>query len=99
MFAVLRQHSNPMLAWVARITLETGMRSPEIASQVDVKCRVVRLTDTKNNEARLVPLTFAATGVFFGEPGGMKGEAHTIPAGHHHQVRDGGSKTRQTRLF
>ncbi|MCK0768576.1 hypothetical protein [Chromohalobacter canadensis] len=29
LFAVLRQHSNPMLAWIARIALETGMRSSE----------------------------------------------------------------------
>ncbi|BBI72683.2 hypothetical protein HAALTHF_23300n [Vreelandella aquamarina] len=68
LFAVLRQHSNPMLAWIARIALETGMRSSEILtltrSQVDVKRRLVRLTDTKNNEARLVPLTQAATEVF-----------------------------------
>lgn len=44
------------------------MRSSEILtltrSQVEVKRRVVRLTDTKNNEARLVPLTQAATEVF-----------------------------------
>lgn len=44
------------------------MRSSEVLtltrSQVDVKRRVVRLTDTKNNEARLVPLTQAATEVF-----------------------------------
>ncbi|SDO22066.1 hypothetical protein [Vreelandella arcis] len=52
LFAVLRQHNNPMLAWIARIALETSIRS-----QVDVKRRLVRLTDTKNNEARLVPLT------------------------------------------
>ncbi|WP_235506970.1 site-specific integrase [Cobetia sp. UCD-24C] len=68
LFAGLRQHSNPILAWIARIALETGMCSSEILtltrSQVDVKRRVVRLTDTKNNEARLVPLTLAATEVF-----------------------------------
>ncbi|WP_299236440.1 tyrosine-type recombinase/integrase [uncultured Halomonas sp.] len=33
-------------------------------SQVYVKRRVGRLTDTKNNEARLVPLTQAATEMF-----------------------------------
>ena len=48
LFAVLRQHSNPMLAWIARIALETGMRSSEILtltrSQVDVKRRLVRLS-------------------------------------------------------
>lgn len=40
-------HSNPMLRWIVRIAIETGMRSSEIAtlrrSQVDVKRRVVRL--------------------------------------------------------
>ncbi|MGP9575370.1 MULTISPECIES: hypothetical protein [Halomonadaceae] len=43
------------MAWIARIALETGIRSSDILtltrSQVDVKRRVVRLTDTKSNEA------------------------------------------------
>ena len=43
-------HTNPMLAWIVRIALETGMRSSEItisAAQVDLK-RVVFLLETKN---------------------------------------------------
>lgn len=43
------------MAWIARIALETGIRSSDILtltrSQVDVKRLVVRLTDTKSNEA------------------------------------------------
>src|SRR5690606_29919454 len=52
-------HSNPMLGWIVRIALETGMRSSEITSlcrsQVDLKRRVVRLLETKNTLPRTVP--------------------------------------------
>lgn len=61
-------HSNPMLAWIVRIAIETGMRQSEILnlkiSNVDLKNRVVRLLDTKNNSARTVPLSAAATEAF-----------------------------------
>lgn len=64
----LASHSNPMLGWIFDIALETGMRSGEIAGlriqQVDVMRRVVRLTDTKNDNARTVPLTRHAAEVF-----------------------------------
>ncbi|HHH43805.1 MAG TPA: site-specific integrase [Gammaproteobacteria bacterium] len=55
------KHSNPMLGWIVRTALFTGMRAGEIISlrrgQVDLVRRVVRLTDTKNGSARTVPLT------------------------------------------
>jgi integrase len=61
-------HSNPMLAWIVRIAIETGMRQSEILnlkiSNVDLQSRVVRLFDTKNNSARTVPLSAAATEAF-----------------------------------
>ncbi|SEB44627.1 Phage integrase family protein [Pseudomonas saponiphila] len=61
-------YSNPMLRWIVRIALETGMRSSEITGlrchQVDLKKRVVRLSDTKNDSARTVPLTKLATDTF-----------------------------------
>jgi HAD superfamily hydrolase (TIGR01549 family) len=61
-------HSNPMLAWVVKVAIETGMRQSEILglklSQVDLHSRVVRLSDTKNNSARTVPLNAAATATF-----------------------------------
>lgn len=61
-------HSNPMLGWIVRIALETGMRSSEITtlrrSQVDIKRRVVRLLETKNTLPRTIPLTRSAVSVF-----------------------------------
>lgn len=68
LLAAVDAHSNPMLRWIVRIALETGMRSSEIAtlrrSQVDLERRVVRLLDTKNTLPRTVPLTATATGLF-----------------------------------
>lgn len=61
-------HSNPMLRWIVRIALETGMRSSEIASltrhQVDLDRRIVRLLETKNTQPRTVPLSIEATRTF-----------------------------------
>jgi integrase len=58
-------HSNPMLGWITRLAIETGMRQSEILTlkvhQVDSKKRVIRLTDTKNDDARTVPMTKEAT--------------------------------------
>jgi integrase len=58
-------YSNPMLGWIVRLALATGMRSTEIVSlrrsQVDLQRRIVRLTNTKNGSARTVPLTKKAT--------------------------------------
>jgi len=62
------QHSNPMLGWIVRIAIDTGMRQSEILNlrtpQVDLASRVARLTDTKNNSARTVPLTKGAASAF-----------------------------------
>ncbi|QAU35140.1 site-specific integrase [Janthinobacterium sp. 17J80-10] len=61
------QHNNPMLGWIVRLAIETGMRQSEILglrrSQIDIGRRIVRLVDTKNDSARTVPLTKAATEV------------------------------------
>lgn len=61
-------HSNPMLGWLVRIALATGMRAGEITSlrchQVDLSRRVVRLEQTKNGSARTVPLSREAVVVF-----------------------------------
>jgi integrase len=60
-------YSNPMLGWMVRTALTTGMRLGEIGSlrtnQIDFTKRVVRLTLPKNGTARTVPLTPAATDV------------------------------------
>ncbi len=54
-----------MLGWIVRIAIETGMRQSEILNlrkaQVHLASRVARLTGTKNNSSRTVPLTAAAT--------------------------------------
>jgi integrase len=60
-------YSNPMLGWIVRTGLYTGMRAGEITtlrrSQVDLKRRVVRLSNTKNGTDRTVPLGKEATQV------------------------------------
>jgi integrase len=62
------QHSNPMLRWIVRVALTTGMRASEILTlrraQVDLQRRIVRLLETKNTSPRTVPLSTAATTVF-----------------------------------
>ena len=68
LFQVCDKHSNPMLGWMARIALYTGMRAGEIKSltrkQVNLDKRTVHLTETKNGSSRTVPLTRSATDVF-----------------------------------
>ncbi len=67
LFDAVGAHSNPMLGWVVRLAVETGMRSSEITglrrSQIDVDRRIVTLRDTKNGTARTVPLTRAAADI------------------------------------
>jgi integrase len=67
LFAECRQHSNPMLLWIVKLAIETGMRRSEVAwlrrPQVDLERRVVRLLETKNGEVRTVPLSQEATRV------------------------------------
>ena len=68
LFAALRQYRNPMLGWIVRLAIETGMRSGEIAplrlSQVDLQRRVIRLgTSTKTATARTVPLSREAAAI------------------------------------
>ena len=68
LLTAVNNHSNPMLGWIVRIALETGMRSSEITSmrrhQVDMNKRVARLSDTKNESSRTVPLSKWATDTF-----------------------------------
>jgi integrase len=58
------RYSNPMLGWLVRLAIHTGMRAGEIRSlrrdQIDLARRIVTLTETKNGSARTVPLTRAA---------------------------------------
>lgn len=65
LLSAVDNHSNPMLGWIVRIAIETGMRSSEIVtlkrSQVDLNRRIVRLVETKNTLPRTVPLSVVAT--------------------------------------
>ncbi len=60
--------SNPILGFVVRIALYTGMRHGEIINltekQVDLQRRLVFLQKTKNGTARTVPLSVRATREF-----------------------------------
>jgi len=65
LLSAVDRYSNPMLRWIVRIALETGMRFSEIVGlrrmQVDLKRRIIRLLETKNTQPRTVPLSAAAT--------------------------------------
>jgi integrase len=62
--AAVGEHSNPMLRWIVTIAIETGMRLSEIVTltrdQVDLRRRIIRLSETKNGSPRTVPMTTAA---------------------------------------
>lgn len=53
-------YSNPMMGWMVRLALYTGMRAGEMQrlrlKDIDLKRRVATLRDTKNSETRSVPL-------------------------------------------
>lgn len=67
LFRAVDAYSNPMLGWIVRLALETGMRASEIRTltrkQVDLPRRIVHLHDTKNASSRTVPLTRRAVEV------------------------------------
>ncbi len=64
---VCNNKRNPKLGWMTRLALSTGMRAGEIQSlernQIDLKKRVIRLSDTKNGNSRTVPLNKVAVSV------------------------------------
>lgn len=57
----VRQHPNPILAWVTELALETAAREMELLSlrvgDIDLSRRIATFGDTKNNECRTIPLT------------------------------------------
>ena len=59
-----QKHSNPQLAWVVEIALQTAMRKSEIlglkVGDIELSKRLAHLTMTKNGTARTVPLTLRA---------------------------------------
>jgi integrase len=62
--AAVAEHSNPMLRWIVTIAIETGMRLSEIVTltrdQVELRRRIIRLSETKNGSPRTVPMTTTA---------------------------------------
>jgi integrase len=58
---ICEAYSNPMLAWIVKLALYTGMRHGEIVnlkhSSVNLDKRTLFLSDTKNGESRTVPLS------------------------------------------
>ncbi|MEA3243872.1 MAG: site-specific integrase [Pseudomonadota bacterium] len=68
LFKACDGYSNPMLGWIARIALYTGMRAGEIKTltrrQVNLEKGTVYLSETKNGSARTVPLTKKAENIF-----------------------------------
>lgn len=68
LLAAVDAYSNPMMSWIVRIALETGMRFSEIVTlrrmQVDLNRKIVRLLHTKNTQPRTVPLSSTATELF-----------------------------------
>ena len=69
LIAECRNYSNPMLYWIVRLALCTGMRKSEVGglerSWVGLEKRGIRLPHwiTKNGEAREVPLTLEAVAI------------------------------------
>lgn len=67
LFIACDEASNPMLGWMVRLAIYTGMRAGEIQTlrrdQVDLTRRVISLTKTKNGCARIIPLVRQAVQV------------------------------------
>ncbi|MGD9758765.1 MAG: site-specific integrase [Comamonas sp.] len=72
LLAAARQSKTPYLVACIQLAIETGMRRGEIASltwsQFDFRTKTIRLTDTKNGDDRIVPLSIAAEAVIHAMP-------------------------------
>lgn len=64
LISACKQHSNPMLAWIAELAIATAMRYSEIVTleedQINFQNRTILLTKTKNGSERTVPLSLKA---------------------------------------
>jgi len=67
LLAACRDARNPQLLPIVQLAIETGMRQSELVglerSRIDLRKRVAVLPDTKNGEARSVPLSERAVAV------------------------------------
>jgi integrase len=73
-----RQARNPYLLPIVRLALETAMRQGELIAlrweHVDLARRIAHLPETKNGEARTVPLSTAAVEVLRSLPRSLHGQ-------------------------
>ena len=69
---ILSASESPILSHIVRFALETGMRRSELAGMtwalVDLKKRTVTLSETKNGEKRIVPLSTESVRILVGLP-------------------------------
>lgn len=83
LFEAIGQGRNPYLAPVVKFALATAMRRGEMLGlrwgNVDFGKRVARLGDTKNGEARLVPLATGALEVLQGLPRPIGNDSAVFP--------------------
>jgi len=77
--AACREARNPYLLPVVQLALETAMRQGELLrlrwEHIDLNRRTAHLPDTKNGEARTVPLSTTATQVLRTLPRSLHGQA------------------------
>ena len=61
LFSACESYNNPMLAWIVKLALYTGMRHGETVSltrsNVNLEKKTLFLSDTKNGTPRTVPLS------------------------------------------
>ena len=82
---ILAATESPVLPSIVRLAIETGMRRGEIASLtwdvIDLKRRTIALSDTKNGERRIVPLSKEAVRIFSELPRRLDGKLWGIETG------------------
>jgi integrase len=73
-----REARNPFLLPIVHLALETAMRQDELVSlrweHIDLNRQIAHLPDTKNGEARTVPLSSAAIRVLRSLPRSLHGQ-------------------------
>ncbi|MGB5777137.1 MAG: site-specific integrase [Sedimenticolaceae bacterium] len=78
LFAACREARNGWLLPIVQLGLETAMRQGELRrlrwEHIDLNHRTAHLPDTKNGEARTVPLSTTAVNVLRDLPRGLRGD-------------------------
>lgn len=78
LLAACQEARNPFLLPIVRLALETAMRQGELVSlrweHIDLNRQIAHLSDTKNGEARTVPLSSTAIRVLRSLPRSLHGQ-------------------------